>query len=215
MGIDNHHRTACETCGHRAQHGEVTGCCEIVSRDPVKWCRCKAYAVTATTNTKRKGPRVPPPPEPAAPVVPYAGTSGYSGSVTSEDRARTQDGDGTTGARQAHVMKLAAERGGDGLTVQEVRAVTGWHHGQASSALSTLHKDGHLARLSEQRNRCEVYVLLAHVEGRETRPHGRKRPTLTPDERHALAHLRASQVTWPAEDGRYVNTVLAALERLA
>jgi hypothetical protein len=38
--------------------------------------------------------------------------------------------------------------------------------------LSDLHKAGRIARLTEERNRCKVYVLPEYVNGRETEPHG-------------------------------------------
>lgn len=104
---------------------------------------------------------------------PYAGTSGYAaGSPTSEARARDEDDKGTTTQRQAETIARVRLHGHYGYTVRELRAITGWHHGQASSVLSVLHKDGRLARLAESRNRCRVYVLPEYVDGRDTEPHG-------------------------------------------
>ena len=40
------------------------------------------------------------------PLTPYAGTSGWSGSETSRDRAVSQDKDGTTKNRQSETMRL-------------------------------------------------------------------------------------------------------------
>lgn len=113
------------------------------------------------------------------PVTPYAGTSGWSGSSTSEDRARTADADGTTSERQRRVVVMLARAGATGLTVKEVRHDTGWHHGQASSMLSVLHKEGVIQRLSATRDRCKVYVLPEWLEGREIEPPGRTRGSQT------------------------------------
>lgn len=156
------------------------------------------------------------------PITPYAGTSGWSGSATSEERAKTQDANGTTSQRQRETLVLVAVRGEQGVTVADLRVMTGWHHGQSSSALSVLHKEGLLARLTERRHRCAVYVLPEHVASRETAPHGRQRPDgLTPLERIHLGRLQ--KVIADADDlgvsMTYVPTdalthVIAAVERL-
>lgn len=108
-------------------------------------------------------------------LLPYAGTSGWSGSATSYDRAVTADREGTTGARQRQTLAHLARAGERGCTWQELAAATGWHHGTASGVLSVLHKEGRIARLAESRNRCRVYVLDTYAEGREVEEHGRKR----------------------------------------
>lgn len=109
-----------------------------------------------------------------APLTPYAGTSGWSGSDTSEARARTADRDGTTRDRQATVIGLLNLAGFDGMTWREISEATGWHHGTASGALSVLHKEGRIRRLTTARNRCKVYVLREFTGGRNVEPHGRK-----------------------------------------
>jgi hypothetical protein len=72
--------------------------------------------------------------------------------------------------------------------------ICGWHHGQASGALSDLHKAGLIARLVERRNRCSVYVLPEHVGGRATAAHGRNKPAaatvLTEDEAATVAQAK-------------------------
>lgn len=108
------------------------------------------------------------------PVLPYAGTSGWSGSDTSRARAIDADRDGTTTDRQMRTIRLLSDSGVAGLTWREMSDISGEHHGQVSGALSVLHKEGKIARLSESRLRCKVYVLLENVNGRETEPHGRK-----------------------------------------
>lgn len=134
----------------------------------------------------------------AAPSLPYAGTSGWSGSETSEARARDADADGTTSKRQEEVVRRVREQREHGMTVKELRLVTGWHHGQASSALTILHKSGALERLSEVRDRCKVYVRPMYVAGRETEAPGRTRgsETAVQAERARILNLIAEQGAW-------------------
>lgn len=109
-------------------------------------------------------------------TFPYAGTSGYAaGSDTSEDRARADDASGATTRRQRAVLRLLDVTERRGLTWAELAAIGGWHHGQASGALSALHKSGLVAMLTERRQRSHVYVLPQHVADRPTRPHGSNR----------------------------------------
>lgn len=111
--------------------------------------------------------------------LPYAGTSGWSGTETSRQRAEEQDRSGITGARQRAILHDIVNAGASGLTVKELRDITGWHHGSVSACLTNLHKAGAIARLSEVRDRCKVYVAPEYVEGRETEAvasqHGRVR----------------------------------------
>lgn len=102
------------------------------------------------------------------PELPYNGTSGWSGTSTSRDRAKTQDRDGTTSRRQAETLSELNIAGQQGLTWKELAEQTGLHHGSASGVLSVLHLAGKVARLHESRNRCKVYVLHQFVNGRKT-----------------------------------------------
>ena len=109
------------------------------------------------------------------PELPYAGTSGFSGTDTSETRARTADKSGETKNRQYRTLKMLRLRGADGLTWKELAEATGYHHGTASGVLSALHKAGHIARLRSSRNGCKVYCDLNWVNGRPVESQGRKR----------------------------------------
>lgn len=102
-------------------------------------------------------------------------TSGHSGSDTSRERAEREDKAGITQRRQNETLAYVASFGIDGVTVVDLREITGWHHGQASSALSTLHKAGRLDRLKERRDRCAIYVHPDYTAGRETAPYKRNR----------------------------------------
>lgn len=97
-------------------------------------------------------------------------TAGWSGSETSKERAVTEAQNGAARRRQAEVLGYAAVMGRTGVTVADLRDITDLHHGQVSSTLSVLHKEGRLARLTEKRDRCQVYVLPEHVDGREEAP---------------------------------------------
>lgn len=113
---------------------------------------------------------------PDEPLLPYQGTSGWRGSETSKRRAEDADKSGLTSKRQQQVISLITMMGADGITVKELRDYTQLHHGSASGLLSVLHKTGVLARLTETRDRCKVYVMADQVEGRQTEPHGYRRP---------------------------------------
>lgn len=102
------------------------------------------------------------------PILPYAGTSGWSGSDTSEERALRDDNDGTTSKRQAAALLALDDAGHQWLTWRELADRLELHHGSASGVLSVLHKSGKIARLSERRSRCKVYVARHHVDGRVT-----------------------------------------------
>lgn len=99
---------------------------------------------------------------------PYGGTSGHSGSEASAERAQSEDRSGVTSMRQRLALQHLGEMGRFGMTWREFAEVCGIHHGQASGALSALHKRGRIARLTVKRGRSQVYVLPQHVDGRVT-----------------------------------------------
>lgn len=105
------------------------------------------------------------------PELPYNGTSGWSGTDTSRDRALDADRSGTTSRRQRIVLTALSAAGHYGRTWRELADETAMHHGQVSGALTVLHKAHRLARLTEQRNRCRVYVLPDYVGGRDSEPY--------------------------------------------
>lgn len=133
-------------------------------------------------------------------ALPYAGTSGFSGSSTSEERARTQDADGTTGRRQREVLRLLHRYQHSGLTVHELTDRTGWHHGQGSAVLSNLHKVGTITRLTERRDRCQVYVLPEYVEGRETVAQGSRRAAVVLSTSEIAALIRVEAAIFSADE---------------
>jgi hypothetical protein len=105
------------------------------------------------------------------PALPYAGTEGFAGSETSKQAAADAVIHGTASKRQRYVLILAGRAKERGITVAELRDAS-LHHGRVSGALSVLHKVGKLARLTETRGRCKVYVLPEYVNDRPTEKHG-------------------------------------------
>lgn len=72
----------------------------------------------------------------------------------------------------AAARQLLKDRRTEGVTVKDLRNVLQIHHGKASSILSNDHKAGKVARLTEKRDGCKVYVLPQYVDGRKTEKHG-------------------------------------------
>lgn len=159
--------------------------------------------------------------------LPYAGTSGWSGSDTSQERAEQEDSDGTTSRRQEQTLASLAGRHGEGLTWRELGTARGWHHGQASGVLSVLHKTGRIARLTERRDRCAVYVLTDYVGDRITAPHGSSKPVLDPMDLRLLESCRRAVVNAQARESltdefpvvqmpaKVLDALLALVDRLA
>jgi len=83
--------------------------------------------------------------EPAWLPAPYAdGTSGQQGHASADAEPERRK-------NILLVLPLVRDSGSRGITVAEVRRLTGWHHGQASGALSGLHLLGRVTRLTERR----------------------------------------------------------------
>lgn len=118
----------------------------------------------------------------------YAGSSGHSGTDTSRERAEREDADGTTGDLQRLVRGAVSASDTRGVTVAELRDYfSDRHHGSLSSALTNLHRAGRIARLTEVRGRCKVYVLPDCIEGRETeQPSMGRRAAVTAEQRREI-----------------------------
>lgn len=108
------------------------------------------------------------------PTLPYDGSSGWSGSDTSRERAEREDAGDVSAMREGQAIAFLAKRGTRGATWKDLAEAHGWHHGQASGVLSRLHKAGVISRLVEVDRRCKVYVLPEYQSGRQTEPHGRR-----------------------------------------
>lgn len=105
-------------------------------------------------------------------ITPYGRKgSGYSGTAASKQRQKDEDATGVTGFRQIAIFKTINGMKDHGMTCSEVERVHGLGHGQASGALTLLHRRGAVARLTERRNRQQVYVLPEFVKGRDESPY--------------------------------------------
>lgn len=144
--------------------------------------------------------------------TPYPGggrgpTSGHMGTDTSEARARADDTSGRTGARRVETLALLHQAGWHGLTWRELAERTGWHHGEASGALTRAHKAGLIERLALQRKGCKVYVLAHFVDSRTTEPYQPQMTSKQLRERLAQAELLLRQsrialndfIEWPSD----------------
>lgn len=101
----------------------------------------------------------------------YNGSSGWSGSETSRDRAATMDKSGITAYYQQYVLGVLKIVKHYGVTWAEVADGAKTHHGTASSALTNLHKAGVIVRLAEKRGKSAVYVLPEFAASRDTSPY--------------------------------------------
>jgi hypothetical protein len=102
------------------------------------------------------------------PILPYAGSSGWSGSETSRERAERADHTTLTGHRDISTLAMLHGVAEIGVTWGELADAQGLHHGEASAVLSRLHQVGRIVRLSERRGKSQVYVLPEYVDGRAT-----------------------------------------------
>jgi hypothetical protein len=152
------------------------------------------------------------------PVLPYGGAndpnSGFSGSATSEQRARDDDRKGVTGFRQRRVRDFVYDHGIFGATWHEVSDALGMHHGSASAALSNLHRGGHLVRLNISRYRSRVYVHPDFVGGRTAEPPGQNSTTTLLDQMAELLARAPHCEHGPLpQDGCWSCEVAAILRR--
>lgn len=101
------------------------------------------------------------------PELPYAGSSGWSGTDTSRERAERMDSTGKTAKNQELVLALLELQDFRGVTWKDLSSWYDWHHGTASGVLSALHKADKIVRLLDRRDRCRIYVLPEYVRGRQ------------------------------------------------
>jgi hypothetical protein len=106
------------------------------------------------------------------PLLPYKGSSGHSGTDSSENRANTRDLNGDTAMLQFTIYNNIRLSQGNGRTVGELKHFG--HHGNVSGALSNLHKKKAISRLKEKRGKQKIYVCNQYVDGRETESQGRQ-----------------------------------------
>lgn len=134
-------------------------------------------------------------------ALPYAGTSGWSGTDTSRERAEEADSTGATASRQRELRQIGKDLGTYGITVTELKQREGWaHHGTASGTLTTLHMVGDFVRLSQKRGRCKVYVHADHVAGRETEPFAPSKAKVAAEQALEMSQVLAESLAEVAPD---------------
>lgn len=105
-------------------------------------------------------------------IVPYGDTgTGHAGSETSRARQEQDDSTGRAGRRRRSALQLLAFHQSRGMTAGEAENALRLGHGAVSSVLSHLHRAGYVSRLTEVRDKMQVYVLPAFVNGREEAPY--------------------------------------------
>lgn len=129
-------------------------------------------------------------------VLPFNGTSGWAGSTASQERQMFIDESGETTKRQQAVINELRSAGAYGAIWRDIALALGLHHGQASAALSVLHREGVIARLNEKRNKCSIYVLPEFVNGRSVSDSAKTQASINAN---AIKAIRALHV-----EGEYV-----------
>lgn len=123
-------------------------------------------------------------------MIPYGTTgSGHAGNDTSRERQASEDARGLTGKRQKATLEAVELAAGHGVTAAEMEDLLQVGHGQASSALSHLHRAGRIRRIKDRRNKQEIYVLPAHVGDRKESPYNPR-----PERKHPRFHSDATVV---------------------
>ena len=76
---------------------------------------------------------------------------------TSRERAQREVADGTFNARRQRVLDLLKQHP---QTWRDLAEQTGLHHGQISSLLSVLHRNGEIVMMKERKDRCHPYTHI-------------------------------------------------------
>jgi hypothetical protein len=109
------------------------------------------------------------------PFEPYgAKRTGWTATTTSKDAERRR------ALMQKPLYHYVAAQGAHGATRAEACREFNNDGGAISSALTVMHKAGVLARLTEVRDGCKVYVDAAHVNGRATEQPTTNKPKVCP-----------------------------------
>jgi hypothetical protein len=140
--------------------------------------------------------------------------SGHAGNATSRERQQIEDASGLTEGRQKMALNAVTAAGPDGLVVSELELILAVGHGQASSALSHLHRAQKVVRLRDRRNKQELYVVPDYVNGRKESPYNprlnRKHPKFYAD----ATVLKAMEEANLRTDRETYNSIRKFLEAL-
>jgi hypothetical protein len=131
-------------------------------------------------------------------MVPYGNQgSGHSGNESSRDRQLREDASGLTKQRQTAALEAVTAAAAEGITSGELENLLHIGHGQASSALSHLHRAGRIKRIKDRRMTQELYVLAEHIGERKESPYNprvqRKHPKFHSD-RTVLEAMKAADI---------------------
>lgn len=145
---------------------------------------------------------------------PNGNGSGHAGNATSRERQQREDASGMTLSRQEAALELVQTSGAEGVTVAEAEGFLSVGHGQASSALSHLHRAGRVTRLKDRRRSQEIYVVPEHVNGRKESPYNAR-----PQRKHPKFHsdttvIEAMRVAGMTLDEQTYDGVRRMLENL-
>ncbi len=136
--------------------------------------------------------------------LPYGGKSKVGYSEAGQEQQEKDDAEGgATGYRQASTLAALEHQGTEGITIAELCTARGWHHGQASGALSTLNKTGEIVRLARgKRGGQSVYVLPEFIDGREVAVR-RTNPNVVvvgePEVRHQVVEVEVARSLSPGD----------------
>lgn len=147
-------------------------------------------------------------------MKPYPGMgSGHAGNDTSRERQERNDASGVTSLVQRAALGILANMQSEGLTAAEFEDSMGIGHGQASSALSHLHRAGKIKRVKMRRKRHEIYVLPECVNGREESPYRPRLKPAKPARDISDDQLRAIMMDVGVDEGLFteVRRVVSAL----
>lgn len=114
---------------------------------------------------------------------PNGNGSGHAGNDTSRERQQHEDASGMTLSRQQAALAAVWTAQSEGVTVLEMERYLDVGHGQASSALSHLHRAGRITRLKDRRRKQEIYVAAEFVNGRKESPYNAR-----PQRKHPKFH---------------------------
>lgn len=138
-------------------------------------------------------------------------TEGHSGTETSKSRARDDQATGRGKARQALLLAHLDHLGRWGATIGELRnEFPDLHHGQISSALSNLDRDGKVVMLAAERGKSHVYVLTTWRNDRDLAPRRRTSRDVSAGLREDNLRLNAEVLRLRDENSRLRTLLMAA-----
>jgi len=122
-------------------------------------------------------------------------------SDTSRNRAKSEDATGVTSNRQRVTLDLLEQAGRRGLTWRELSELTGWHHGQSSGTLSTLHREGWaFPNQSVTRENCHPYTGRRYTDADALTTPAKTRATRHREALEAVAEAARQYLKYRVQD---------------